>query len=327
MLPSPQRMILRIVRIRSNFAMHVTIAVRLRTRKSLSADPLGGSIITPGEISLQNHEQDTIMVWTNDWNFEGPDDSGITHTAHHSLNEAPSGSLESTGAPTMGEDCRPMLYAGFEELLMQEPATGAQLPDHAASVRSPQMSMSLGRQPRGEIDSQCLLECSQMITDLETYIMTDLQAFKIIMGIVKKALEKVSQLVRLQQASSNLRCLLLFTTLMYQILELLEVCVVTVEAERQRQKDSKLGEGPSIFTFGDFSVDAEEQSAFRVQRMLKEVRQGTETINKLRSLAGAELSPSGLTYLVAGQRLEAGDYYSDLEMRFRTLANRLETNM
>ncbi|KAI3390257.1 hypothetical protein diail_10854, partial [Diaporthe ilicicola] len=172
-----------------------------------------------------------------------------------------------------------------EFLLVQSPeshmaaASGAEqgpgLPGADATfAKAQQMSpMSLGLQPRNEVDSQCCIECCQLINDLENYIMAELRT--------------------VQQGSRNKRCMVLFTALLYQVYELLEACFTTVMQEKDRQLGSRglTGALPNSlgFGFGDLSaIDAEEQAGLRTRSVLREVQQASEVLRKLKARATVE---------------------------------------
>ncbi|KAK6196624.1 hypothetical protein LQW54_011364 [Pestalotiopsis sp. IQ-011] len=147
-----------------------------------------------------------------------------------------------------------------------------------------EMPMSIELQSRREIDSRCCIECCQLIGDLEKLVMSNLKVFRMILQIVRGVIEKLSHMIRLQQSSRNDKCIMLLNTLMYQILEVLEVCLSTATTEREGQRHRAL-DGGGLFDLGDFMVDEEEQSALRMHTILTETNKAADVLNRLRDLA------------------------------------------
>ena len=102
------------------------------------------------------------------------------------------------------------------------------------------------------------------------------------------------------------------------------LCRTTVDAEEAQQRQRGLAGASSGLGFGDYMIDAEEQSALRQQSLLRVIRQATEVVGTLRVLAGVgpEQNLPGLEGSEsAGGRSRQG-CYNDLELRFKDLANR-----
>ncbi|RYP47129.1 hypothetical protein DL768_006772 [Monosporascus sp. mg162] len=289
------------------------------------------------ESSSQDCEQDSVIGWTTDWHIGalgdiiGADfqaDASNIHVAHSTATiTAPESSSGFAAAVSSSEEFSiNAMHVTLGDFSMSQHPGSPSIEQVEGLSPTPQVPMSLGLRPRNEIDSQCCLECCQIINDLENYIMAELRSFKIILGIVRKALEKVRHLMGLQHRSRDLRCLMLFTPLMHQVLELLELCLFTVADEKERQQNRSLTGGLSGLGFGDFSMsDAEEQSAFRIHTMLREIHQATEVLSKLKTLAGVEPDPRTTVDGSRSTQAKArGECYADLEFRFRDLATRCE---
>lgn len=286
-------------------------------------------------LDFQDQTQNENMEWSiSDWDIQpsgtiimtSPDDSSNIQVAQHGNARTASNSESITANTNDTEITIPSIDANLEDLLAPYPTMVPPI-EHAEETEiTPRLQVSLGLRPRSEVDSQCCLECCQIISDLENYIMADLKVFKIIIGIVKNATSKLIQLMRLQQGSRNLRCLMLFTTLMYQILELLEVYLCAVAADKDKPRSRILHEGTG-FGFEGFSIDAEEQSAFRTQTLLKEVRQATEALGSLKTLATVGPSSETQCGLESAQGKARGDCQVDLEHRFKDLALRCARKM
>ncbi|KAI0470478.1 hypothetical protein GGR56DRAFT_146899 [Xylariaceae sp. FL0804] len=222
--------------------------------------------------------------------------------------------MVSTGGQNYGLD---VMDSDLTDLFLHQPNEPVPVTQAGLMFSSPPTAMAPVLGPSSELDSQCCLECCQMITGLENYIMADLKAFSLILGIIRRALQKASQLIEIQQSSSNLRFLSLFAAFMYQVLELLEVYVSAVTADKNRQRNRSLTGGTTGLGFGDFFTDAEEQSAIRNQTTLRETQRATEVLGKLKTLAG--ITPDAEPSSGAGslQGKARGNCYHDLEARFR----------
>ncbi|KAF3058431.1 hypothetical protein GL218_05724 [Daldinia childiae] len=282
-------------------------------------------------LNFQDQTQNENMEWSipTEWDIQpsdtitmaSPDDSSNMQAAQHSNTGTSSNSESITTYTNDTEISMSSIDANLEDFLAPYPTMAPPI-EHASEIETtPQLQVSLGLRPRSEVDSQCCLECCHIISELENYIMEDLKVFKIIIGIVRTATLKLTQLMRLQQGSRNLRCLMLFTTLMYQILELLEVCLCAVAADKDKQR-SRILPGGSGFGFEGFSIDAEEQLAFRTQTLLKEVRQATEALGSLKTLATVGPSSETGGGPDSAQGKARGDCQVDLEHRFKDLAVR-----
>ena len=80
----------------------------------------------------------------------------------------------------------------------------------------------------------------------------------------------------------------------------------------------------SRFAFEDFSIDAVEQSAFRIHTILREIYQAIEVLRKLKTLSGVEPDLGTEGDSQSAQAKARGECYLDLELRFRDLAARCE---
>ncbi|KAJ8122151.1 hypothetical protein O1611_g9914 [Lasiodiplodia mahajangana] len=166
-------------------------------------------------------------------------------------------------------------------------------------------------------DSKCCLECCQIIYDLENYIMSEMKAFKIILGIIRQTQEKLSDLIDLQRYSLNPRCSMLFNTILYQILELMAMCLSTLESEPD-QSHGRPHTGISAgLGLGYSSIDVEEQSRLGVQIIAREARRATEFLRKVESLV-----PRSQGVASASQRGAGRDAHLDLELRFQEITRR-----
>ncbi|KAL1604775.1 hypothetical protein SLS60_004315 [Paraconiothyrium brasiliense] len=194
-----------------------------------------------------------------------------------------------------------------------------QPPLQSASAPASQQALSKEAQrARSEFDSRCVVHCCQLINDLESYIAADMEAFQIISGIVRKAFERLNELIAQQQGSRNLRCLMLFCTICYQIIELLHICHKTTATPNSQQRSSSFMPGSFGLGLGGFGFDEEEQSAWQMQRILKEINQGCETLRKIKLLAG--FGPDHTTTGATPEAAARQHCFEDIEHRFKDLA-------
>jgi len=159
----------------------------------------------PSQATFLDTEHDDLLSWGNDLQL------GSSHPEY----------LNDSGISSMDFSLNDLLQSPS---VIEEPVSSS------SSTRQP-MPLSLGLRPRNEQDSQCILECVRIITDVENYIMAELKSFKILLSIIREALNSLKRLIGLQQASRNLRCLFLFSTIQYQVLEMLEACFTNVQRE------------------------------------------------------------------------------------------------
>lgn len=288
-----------------------------------SANTTAGNIFGTSELSHSHHGlgQDDVPDWNVDWQ----PDSGLGETTREGSSAAGtdgddfSASDCITAMSATSEFAMPAMDPSFEELLNFSPPMPAHV-EQATELRAPiQASTSFAPRPRNEVDSQCCIECCQMFMDLENYIVSQLKAFKLLLGIIRKALERLAHLVRVQQESRDLRCIMLLGTIMYQILELLEVSLESVKAEGDKQRARRLAGASTGLGFGDYAIDEEEQTALRVQTTLKETHQAAEVLRKIKVLAGMgpENDQSAGSDSTQGQARQC--CYDDLEVRLENL--------
>ena len=146
---------------------------------------------------------------------------------------------------------------------------------------------------RNQNDSQCVLACIQIISSLENYIATELRSEDLILNVSHCAAAQLSTLVDMQKDSRTVRCLVLFSTVLHQLFELLEVGCSTILAERDGQGSSissvLSGELKSFgnFGLGPSAVDVEEQLTWKARKMAKVLQHTMEVLHKVSALARA----------------------------------------
>ncbi|KAJ8114105.1 hypothetical protein ONZ43_g4988 [Nemania bipapillata] len=271
-----------------------------------------------------------ISSWATEWDMESTEINGdlsqepsIT-VAQLSDGRASSATQNSPIAFSPGEDLSmSMVDPNLDDLdLFLQPSQTHMLEQNHIISSDTAAPMALGLRPRNEIDSQCFLECCHILSDLENIIIDEVKTSKIVLGNIKQALECMTQWVELQQESRNLRCRMLFGVLMYQIAELFETCLATAASDKDRLRNGTRRIGRlSEFRFGDYSMDAEEQLAFRTQTILKEVRRALVLLEKMKGLivtgAVGMSVPTGL------RKYPGEEYHRDLQRRFDDIAERL----
>lgn len=284
-------------------------------------------------------EDEDLAQWNNDLHISsvGSNEVDFSEESHVPVSRQDSGlGISRASDPmmtTMSEDFMLPSTIDFslDNFLQPFPGSPAQ-PPPVSRQRLPSvypMPTSNGHsRSKSQNDSQFVIDCTQIISDLENYIVADLKSFKIVLGLVKRALEKLVQLSDMQQGTRTMRCMILLTAIVYQIVELLEVCFVMLSEESDRQS------GPNLTSLrpsgglllpglglGDFGIDVEEQNAWRSQMLLKEVRQASEVLRRLKTLAylGPEVSAASAAQGSRGRE----QCFVDLELRLTDLAGRI----
>ncbi|KAF4636135.1 hypothetical protein G7Y89_g1954 [Cudoniella acicularis] len=159
------------------------------------------------------------------------------------------------------------------------------------SQPKPQKQTQQNRQGAVAVDSQCILACCQIISSLENYILADLNVLDIILGTVKRTVDKLNVMVNLQLESRNMRCIALFGVIMDQIIVLLEAGSQSFFAQNRSQWPQELTAGLDYFGntslnlgFETFQVDPEDKRAWGSKIILKELQHCIEFLHKLMPL-------------------------------------------
>ncbi|KAJ4357170.1 uncharacterized protein N0V89_001745 [Didymosphaeria variabile] len=146
-----------------------------------------------------------------------------------------------------------------------------------------------------KLDSRCVLACTQILVTLENYLFSELRALDLILATVSKAVDDLKKLVELQQQSRCDRCIILFTTVMLQVIALLEAgSNSATDHELDAVDDIIYGTqprpGPSLH-FGAFLPTSEEQRSWRSRIITREYRHVGEILSGVMVLA--RLGPRG----------------------------------
>ena len=174
---------------------------------------------------------------------------------------------------------------------------------------------------RSKVDSRCIIACTHIVTTLENYILADLKALDLVLEIVKKTVDKVGELISVQEDSKSFCCLALFSVIMHQVMGLLEAgCAGLAESRDQASQGpasglDRIGCGIPVFGFGTFQMDPEEHHAWRAQIVVKELQRSERVLQKMAAL--------GTGRRHEGQAEVLGLWYQDLERRLGALRESL----
>lgn len=306
--------------------------------------------VLPPKVLVHNPFDNAILDWTTDLpnlnsadtvSFEGVHfDDGTSLFESHDINGSTAASSHVSSTITSGENFPPFgndLMASDLDFSTEGPsqghlsntnnnnnsdATEVDLPSGIEPVL--ERSLDVSNQPLNrDLDSRCVLACTQIISNLENYILAELKALDLSLTIVRQTVNELSRLIDTQQASRSFRCMALFSVIMYQIVELLEVGCAGFLVESQVGSTDELPDwlrngGTPGLGFGAFRMDAREQRAWRADIVLKELRQISETLQKIVTLA--RLGPR---QACQGTSEERAACYSELERRLRALSEKV----
>ncbi|KAF2122853.1 hypothetical protein BDV96DRAFT_593336 [Lophiotrema nucula] len=301
----------------------------VRARKRSLQQPLDAAqyIIDGERPELQQHQQakattvtsgstlvddgnDTISQWIQDSNDPGSDIDSLG-----SVRDPNHGSQDTTNAdflmPAMDFNLDDILRSplGLNHFEVMSPPKDTSKEDEAKRL--------------SELDSQCVLICCQIVTELESCKVANIQSLQIVLGIVKKAVERLIDIVRLQQESRSFKCMAMFGVLIYQIIELLEcgcASFLNVDADHKNSLASQVHGMLPALSFGYLTMDPKEQSSWRCHIVLREIRQTSELLQNIKKLSG--VGESGAADGVSTQ-LERERCFVDLENRLKALSDRV----
>ncbi|KAI1778798.1 hypothetical protein F4818DRAFT_402493 [Hypoxylon cercidicola] len=253
----------------------------------------------PGDLVSNEHVGTTSDVGAMGYTLGFPNDrtssisssSGISSAATQSIRNR--NSISSPSMPTIAPD----------------PTRGLPTPNSCPVTtppqakrprRDPELDPEPPEQNFAKLDSRCVLACAHILATLENYLLSELKALDLILEAIRKATIELKKLVQLQQQSRCDRCIILFTAIMFQVIELLEVGSRPLP---ESEEDFPGGFAAGMQThfvpalgFGAFSPTAEEQRAWRSQLVRREYRHVSEILSSVTVLArlgprGASLAP------------------------------------
>ncbi|KAI0390346.1 hypothetical protein F5Y17DRAFT_461883 [Xylariaceae sp. FL0594] len=202
------------------------------------------------------------------------------------------------------------------------PAEGVQQAGTAGDIQQ-QRPLAWGIRQRTETDSHCCQDCCQLITEVENFINLELKDAKIIIGILKQVIEKVSHLITLQQGASDLRYLMLFMTLLYQMVELLNVGIAAMAAEETRQRTRSITGGSINLGFGGFSLGADNYCLSIKQEFKKGIRRALTIDAALRAMVDPTPATSATTGAHSAQSKALSNCFLDIQSQLNGLAERM----
>ncbi|KAF2264628.1 hypothetical protein CC78DRAFT_580144 [Lojkania enalia] len=284
------------------------------------------STLSPSSTSaptLIDDSNDPVLQWTTD-NDQGPytdflDETPNSHVAHQSSNQLPNSASLPSSSSTSSEPSMPALEFDIDDLLRYP----LEQDQHITTPVPAQQLEEQDTRRRAELDSQCVMLCCQIASELESYMVADIKSLRIVLGIVRKGVERLNEAVGLQQGSRNFRCMAMFGVIIYQIIELLESgcsCFIDVNGNCKDNFTAQIqGMLPGL-TLGGFGMNPEEQSAWRSHIVLKEIQQSSETLQKIKKLmvVGENGTSKGPSTPEERERC-----FVDMENRLRTLSEKV----
>ena len=174
-----------------------------------------------------------------------------------------------------------------------------------------------------KINSQCVITCSQIILSLEKYLLDQLKVLDLILGIVKQVVEKLNPLIGGQLGPCNMKCIALFSTILYQVVELLEAGCTSFLSEAidnnlAPYSSNPLGGGLHSFGFVGFGTNSGDQRRYRSKIVLEELQPIMDTMRKV-----ALLTSSGKGYDDRGGGQERIGWCHETESRLQLLIEKI----
>ena len=172
----------------------------------------------------------------------------------------------------------------------------------------------------GRLDSHCVLSCVRVIGTLENYLLGGLKNLDLITETISRSGVEVRKLVQLQQKSRCDRCVLLFNTIIFQMIELLEAGTKPLSDGRADFPGASLFPiAEAGFGFGSLSPSTEEQRLWRSRIVRGACQRVGEVMSGVIGLA--RLGPRGVTLPpeAAAQRVKC---LVDMELKLKNLYER-----
>ncbi|ORY14668.1 hypothetical protein BCR34DRAFT_585638 [Clohesyomyces aquaticus] len=284
---------------------------------------MGGSAGGSSSSTLEN--SDPIQQWATDSNDRGSDLDSLDSASNMHMSRQQVHQLTSTSelAPSTSssEFVMPEMEFDIDDLL-RYPL------EHAHYDVTPTATPAIVEQDarrRAELDSQCVLVCCQIASELESYMVADIKSLRIVLEIVRKGVKRLNDAVGLQQGSRNFRCMAMFGVIMYQIIELLEsgcACFLDTTSGRKDSITVQIqGMLPGL-ALGGFGMDPEEQSSWRSHIVLKEIQHTSEVLQRIKRLMAVGESGQEQASSTPEDRERC---FVDLEMRLKILSDRVSS--
>jgi hypothetical protein len=172
-----------------------------------------------------------------------------------------------------------------------------------------------------KLDSTCVLACTSIIITLENYLLFELRVLDLILSTVRSAADEVHKIAQHQQESRCDRCMFLFTTILSQLVTLLEVAFkVMIEEEPLNHTELLPNRSLNIvprFSFGAFTIDADEQSSWKTYIVRRECQHLGQVLGKIMALA--MLGPKGSAPATPTPYKERSNWFKGIEQRLKAL--------
>lgn len=222
---------------------------------------------------------------------------------------APSSSIQSFATPV-----------SITSMSRQPTLIGAALPQ-PAEVLSAQKQAALAMR-----DSKCILALANMVITLENYIMSNLKVLDLVISSVRSVAEEMRKILQYQRESRNDCCIFLSTTIMYQVIALLEAGANDI-LEKEGAGQGQIGTGDEILDFtpkiglGALSTfNVEEQRAMRVNVLRRECQNMEEVLSQL--IALAKIGPDAAVPLTPAEMEDKTKCFTGLQNRLKELISR-----
>ncbi|KAF2014415.1 hypothetical protein BU24DRAFT_213944 [Aaosphaeria arxii CBS 175.79] len=197
--------------------------------------------------------------------------------------------------------------------------TTSALPQPTTETMSIQRQQALAAR-----NSKCVLALANMVITLENYLVSNLKVLDLIIASVRTVAEEMRRILQYQRESRDDRCMFLSTTIMYQVIELLEIGANAVfEKGLAEQGHAGPAEDFEDFTpklgFGALSTfNAEEQRSMKIHVLRKECQNMEEVLAQL--LALAKVGPNaGAPPLSEAEMEDKTKCFTGLQIRLKNL--------
>lgn len=195
----------------------------------------------------------------------------------------------------------------------------------AGTAPLPSVEPSLTELPRlkTNLDGKCVMALTNIIITMEQYLLSELKVLDLVINTVRSVTNEMRKVLQCQQESRCDRCILLFLTIMYQVITLLEAGANSIfEAEASDHEGSG---GMSVdftpkFGFGAFSINAEEQRSLKLHVIRKECQNAGEMLAQIVALA--KLGPMGSPPATPEQVEERAKCFNVVQRRLKDLSDK-----
>jgi hypothetical protein len=205
--------------------------------------------------------------------------------------------------------------------ISQQPSVAVSAIPQPPDIMSPQRQQALAAR-----NSKCVLALANIVVTLENYIINNLKVLDLIITSVRSVAEEMRKVLQHQRELRSERCMFLSTTIMHQVIELLEAGANDVfERERAEQGHTGASDDFLDFTpkigFGALSTfNVEEQRAMKINVLRRECQNMEEVLGQL--IALAKLGPIASLPLTPAEMDDKAKCFSGLQIRLKELVRR-----